>query len=140
MNTATLADRPGVQQARSRALCVAAGAAAAAITWALEVPLLGLHLATRFGAMRPQTVTLGHVLGAALAAGLLGWLLLALLERRTPRARRAWTSTALFVLAASLAGPLAAATTASAATGLIALNLVVGAVLIAGMARTAQAR
>jgi hypothetical protein len=140
MHTATIAGRPGVQQGRSRALSTAAAAAAVAIAWAIEVPLLGIHLRIRFGAMHPQIITIGQVIGAALAAGLLGWLLLAVLDRRTARPRRAWTGTALLVLAASLALPLAAATTASAVAGLVALHLVVGAVLILGMARTAQAR
>jgi hypothetical protein len=140
MHTATLPGTPVVKQGRSRALSAAGGAAAAAIAWAIEVPLLGIHLTIRFGAMHAQVITVGQVIGTALAAGLLGWLLLAVLERRTARARPAWTGAALLVLAASLVLPLAAATTASGAAGLIALHLVVGAVLIPGMARTALAR
>ncbi len=88
--------------------------------------------------MHPQTVVAGQVVGTALVAGLLGWLLLAGLDRRTPRSREAWTRAALLVLAVSLALPLAAATTTSAAIGLIALHLAVGAVVIPGMARTAR--
>jgi hypothetical protein len=74
------------------------------------------------------------------AASLLGWLLLALLERRTPRARLVWTSIALAALAASLALPLAVATTTSAAAGLIVMHLAVGAAVIPAMAYTARAR
>ena len=77
-------------------------------------------------------------LGAALVAGLLGWLLLAGLDRRAARARTAWTAVALLVLAVSLALPLAAATTTSAAVGLVVLHLVVGAVVIPGLASTAR--
>ena len=43
-------------------------------------------------------------------------------------------------LAASLALPLAAATTTSAVTGLIVMHLTVGAVVIPAMAHTARAR
>ncbi len=74
------------------------------------------------------------------AASLLGWLLLTLLERRTPRARRLWTTIALAALAASLALPLTAATTNSAASGLIVMHLTVGAAVIPAMAHTARAR
>jgi predicted permease len=76
--------------------------------------------------------------GAALVAGLLGWLLLAVLDRRAARARTAWTAAALLVLAVSLALPLAAATTTSAAVGLVVLHLAVGAVVIPGLASTAR--
>ncbi|MGH3165401.1 MAG: DUF6069 family protein [Trebonia sp.] len=116
-----------------RALCVAGAAAAAAIVWAIEVPLLGIRLSIRFGAMRPETVVAGQVVGAAIVAALLGWLLLAVLERRLPRSRATWTGAAVAVLIVSLALPLAAATTTSAAAGLIALHLAVGAAVIPGM-------
>jgi Family of unknown function (DUF6069) len=132
---------PAVREVRrnwARALCTAGGAAAAAVAWAVEVPLLGIRLTVRFGAMAPQTVAAGQVVGAALVAGLLGWLLLAALDRRAARPRTTWTAAALLVLAASLALPLAAATTTSAATGLIAAHLAVGAVVIPGLARTAR--
>lgn len=127
-----------VRRSWARALCAAGGAAAAAIAWAVEAPLLGIRLTVRFGNMAPQTVVAGQVVGAALVAGLLGWLLLAALEGRAARARTAWTAAALVVLAVSLTLPLAAATTTSAAVGLVVLHLVVAAVVIPGMARTAR--
>jgi hypothetical protein len=129
-----------VRQSRARALCAVGGAAAAAIAWAIEVPLTGIKLGIRFGGAHPQTVAAAQVIGAALAAGLIGWLLLAVLERRAPSPRATWTGIALLVLAASLALPLAAATTTSAAIGLIVLHLVVGAAVIPGMASTARSR
>lgn len=137
MQTTTIA-APHVKQGRTRALCVAGGAVAAAFAWTAEVPLLGIHLTFRFGAGQAQTVAIGEVIGVTVAASLLGWLLLALLERRTPRARRLWTAIALTALAASLALPLTAATTTSAAAGLIALHVTVGVVVIPAMARTAR--
>jgi hypothetical protein len=140
MLTATTSAAPDAKQSRARALCIAGGAAAAAIAWAIEVPLLGVRLTVRFGAMHPQTVAAGQVIGAALVAGLIGWLLLAVLDRRTPRARTIWTVTALLVLALSLLLPLAAGTTPAAVTGLLVLHLTVGAVVIPGLARTARSR
>lgn len=149
---------PGLREGRqswARALYAAGGAAAAAIAWAVEVPLLGVRLTIRFGAMRPETVVAGQIVGAAVVAALLGWLLLAALERRTPVSRTpysrtpysqtpgpraAWTGIALVVLIASLALPLTAATTTSAAAGLIILHLAVGAAVIPGMASTARGR
>ena len=127
-----------VKRSWARAAAAAGGAAAAAIAWSIEVPLLGIRLSIRVGGMHPRARVAGQVVGTALVAGLLGWLLLAGLDRRTPRSRTAWTRAALLVLAVSLALPLAAATTTSATIGLIVLHLVVGAVVIPGMARTAR--
>jgi hypothetical protein len=142
-------------RARTRALCVVVGALAAAITWAVEVPLLGINLTIRFGngrfaprhfgpgpfgAGHVQTISVGQIVGISLAAALLGWLLLTILERRTSRARLIWTSSALVALAVSLTLPLAAATTTAAAAGLVVMHLTVGAAVIPAMARTAPAR
>jgi apolipoprotein N-acyltransferase len=76
---------------------------AAVAVWVVEVPLLGIHLSIRFGSGHPQTIGIGPVIGVSLAASLLGWLLLAVLDQRTPHARAAWTSAALVALVASLA-------------------------------------
>jgi hypothetical protein len=129
-----------IKQGRARALCAAGGALAAALAWIVEVPLLGIHLNYRFGTGHNQTIAVGQVIGVTVAASLLGWLLLAFLERRTPHARPLWTTIALVALAASLALPLAAATTTSAVTGLIVMHLTVGAAVIPAMAHTARAR
>jgi hypothetical protein len=140
LTTTTTPAVPDIKQRRARMLCAAGGALAAALAWIVEVPLLGIHLTVRFGAGHIQTIAVGQVLGVTVAASLLGWLLLALLERRTPHARPLWTTTALAALAASLALPLAAATTTSAVAGLIVLHLTVGAAVIPAMAHTARAR
>ena len=131
---------PDVKLGRARTLCAAGGALAAALAWTVEVPLLGIHLNYRFGTGHTQTIAAAQVIGVTVAAALLGWLLLAFLERRTPRARPLWTAIALAALAASLALPLAAATTTSAAAGLVVMHLTVGAAVIPAMARTARAR
>jgi hypothetical protein len=141
MHTTTTAPAiPDIKHGRARALCAAGGALAAALAWAVEVPLLGIHLNVRFGGGHIQTIAVGQVIGVAVAASLLGWLLLALLERRTPHARLIWSAIALAALAASLALPIAAATTTSAVVGLIVMHLTVGAVVIPAMARTARTR
>jgi len=131
---------PDAKLGRARALCALGGALAAALAWTVEVPLLGIHLNFRFGTGHIQTIGAGQVIGVTVAAALLGWLLLAFLERRTPRARSLWTAIALAALAASLALPLAAATTTSAAAALIVMHLTVGAAVIPAMARTARTR
>ena len=140
MLTTTAPAMPDIKQARARALSAAGGALAAALAWIAEVPLLGIHLNFRFGSGHIQTIAVGQVIGVTVAASLLGWLLLALLERRTPHARLLWTTIALAALAASLALPLAVATTTSAVAGLVMMHVTVGAAVIPAMAHTARAR
>jgi hypothetical protein len=140
MLTTTAPAVPDIKQGRARALCAAGGALAAAVTWIVEVPLLGIHLDFRFGASHIQTIAVGQVIGVSLAASLLGWLLLAVLDRRTSHARAVWASVALVSLAVSLALPLAAATNTSALVGLVVMHLTVGAAVIPAMARTARRR
>ena len=147
MLTTTAPTVPDTKQGRTRALCAAGGTLAAALAWIVEVPLLGIHLNVRFGpghmqtgAGHIQTISIGQVIGVTVAASLFGWLLLALLERRTPQARVLWTTIALVALAASLALPLAFATTTSAIAGLIVLHVTVGAAVIPAMAHTARTR
>jgi hypothetical protein len=123
---------------RARALCAAGGALVAAIAWTVEVPLLGIHLNFRFGTGHIQTIAAGQVVGVTVAAALLGWLLLALLERRTPHARLLCTTIALAAVAVSLALPLAVAATTSAVAGLIVMHLTVGAAVIPAMVHTAR--
>ncbi|MFI6743052.1 DUF6069 family protein [Nonomuraea sp. NPDC050451] len=118
-----------------RLLLTAIGAPAAALAvWALAVPLAGTALTVRTGG-GTQTVGPVSVVVASLVAGLAGWALLAVLERRAARPGRSWTITALVVLVLSLSGPLGSAVGAAATLVLILLHLVVGAVLVAGLAR-----
>jgi hypothetical protein len=142
INSTTMDARavPDAKHGRGRALCAAAGVLAAALAWTVEVPLLGIHLNFRFGAGHIQTIAAGQVIGVTAAAALLGWLLLAVLDRRTPHARSLWTIIALVALVTSLALPLAAATTTAAAAGLIIMHLTVGAAVIPAMAHTARTR
>jgi len=85
-----------------------------------------------------MVVSPGAIIASALAASLLGWALLAVLERITAvRARRAWVTTAVVVLLLSLLGPLTASEIdAGARASLLTIHLVVGAVLIPLYARS----
>lgn len=114
---------------RTRLAGVAGAVAAASGVWALAVVVLDVDLQVSPGG-EPQRVGLGMVIGASLLACMLGWALLAGLERRTRRARTVWVAVAAVVLLASLAAPVTAAATPAAAITLIVLHLVVGAVLV----------
>ncbi len=119
----------------TRMLGVAGACAAAIAVWAIAVPAFGVQLLVRFGGGTPQTVGLGLVVGASLLASLLGWALLAVLERRTPRARPIWTAIATVILVASLTLPLSAGTTMSARVTLVLMHLAAAAVLIPTLRR-----
>lgn len=121
----------------ARAFGVAGAAAAAVAVWAITVPGLGINLLIRFGGGGIQTVQPGFVVGAALAASLCGWGLLAMLERRTQHARAIWTTVAVVVTIASLSLPAAAAITTATAAALALMHLAVAAVLIPALRRSA---
>jgi hypothetical protein len=120
-------------QGPARALSVAGAAAAAVAVWAIAVPGLGISLLIRFGG-GSQAVQPGFVAGAALAASLCGWGLLAMLKRRTRHARAIWTAVAVSVTIASLSLPAVAAITAVAALAL--MYLAIAAVLIPALRRS----
>jgi Family of unknown function (DUF6069) len=64
--------------------------------------------------------------------------MLGLLERRTANSRKIWTIVALIACVLSLGSPLISGIGAGAKLGLASLHLVVGAVLIPGLRRTAS--
>jgi hypothetical protein len=117
----------------TRGLSVGGGVFAAVAVWVLAVPLLGLHLIVRFGNGTPQTVEVDFVVGASLIASLMAWGLLAMLERRTSRARTIWSVVAITVLLVSFSLPLSAGTTASTKAVLTMMHVAVAAVLIPGL-------
>ncbi|MFG1616065.1 DUF6069 family protein [Nonomuraea wenchangensis] len=117
-----------------RILTVAGASAAALAVWVLAVPVAGITLTVRMGA-GTQLVGPGLVLVASLLAGLAGWALLAVLERLASRPGRNWTVVALVVLVLSLLGPVGGAAGAAALLVLALMHLVVGAVLVLGLAR-----
>jgi hypothetical protein len=100
---------------------------------ALVVRLVLPGPAVRSGSDGPvQPVGPGSVFVVALLAGLLGWALLALLERVTARGRTVWTVIAVVVLLLSLLGPLGGVTGGDKVS-LLALHLIVGVTLILGL-------
>lgn len=104
--------------------------AAPAALWWLTGPLAGIEMTANTGG-GPAPVGPIAVVTAALAAGLAGWGLLAVLERTTRCPTRIWTWTAVAVLALSLAGPLTSSTSGPAGTlALVAMHLITAAVLI----------
>lgn len=128
---------PRVRARPQRAAAVGGAVAAGLAIWVVAVPGLGVELTARSGGgelvVGPPSVVL-----AGLVAGLGGWGLLALLERFAGRPRVAWTVTAVTVLVLSLAGPLAQATTVSAAAVLVAMHIAVGTVVVVVLGRTAR--
>jgi len=129
--------RSTIGRIRERVLTVAAAVVAAVLAWLVAVPIVGIDLLVRPGGGAAQQVGLGSVVTVSLLASLLGWGLLALLERLVPRrAMTAWTVVAVVVLMLSLTGPLTAAANAAVAIALVLMHLVVGAVLIMDLRRT----
>jgi Family of unknown function (DUF6069) len=125
-------------RAGRRASTVAAAVLAAVIVWLVAVPVAGLELRVLLGGAI-QEVGIGSVVTVSLLATLIGWGLLALLERLLPaRARTAWTAIAGSVLVLSLAGPLTGGTTPAVAATLALMHLAVGAVMILGLRRSAR--
>ncbi|GAA3944869.1 DUF6069 family protein [Actinoplanes auranticolor] len=129
------ASRTGAGTVKTRALTVAAAVVAAVLLWIIAVPIAGTDLLTETAADNPPAeVPLAGVIISPLVIGLVGWGLLALLERFTPKGRLIWTIIAVVVLLVSFGGP-ATATTTGAMLWLSAMHVVVGGILIAGFTR-----
>jgi hypothetical protein len=129
------------RQLGRRAVAVTAAALAALVVWSVAVPLLGVHLTVQTTpGSSTQTIGAGLVVAVSLLVSLLGWGLLAALERRTQRAGTLWTATAGVVLLLSLTGPLTAAVTTAGKVSLVVLHLTVAAVLIPLLRRTTPPR
>jgi predicted permease len=142
MATTTM-DYPAPRAARvglGRAMTVAAATVAAIAVWAIAVPLLGAHLLIRFGSGAPESIGVDYILGATVITSLIGWGVLALLERRTPRARTIWTALAIVVVLVSLGLPLTAGTTTSTKVVLALMHVAVASVLILGLPRGGMAQ
>lgn len=122
---------------RARAFAVLAGVLAAAAIWVVSVPVLGHRLVVAGQPGEPPLeVGLVPVIILALVPSLAGWGLLAILERRTRTARRAWTTVALVVLAISFL-PLTGPGTPGLTKAVLAfMHLAVAAVLIPTLTRT----
>jgi hypothetical protein len=100
--------------------------------WVIAGPLASVDLRVHVGT-RAEHVGPAAVIIASTLAGLAAWALLALLERFTPRARAAWTASALVALALSLAGPLSSGATTTAGLALAGMHVATAAVLVAAL-------
>jgi hypothetical protein len=118
-------------------LTVAGATVAAVAQWALAGPAAGVALDVRLNGV-VQHVGAAAVVAASLLAGLAAWGLLALLERRSQRARRTWTIVVVAALVLSLAGPLSSAIGTASMLSLIGLHLLVAIVLLIGLGRSVR--
>ncbi len=125
---------------RLRALGVLAAVLAPLLIWLVAVPVLGADLVVTDSSRQPPTqfeVGPGAIVTFALGPALLGWGVLALLERFTRRARTVWTALATVLLVLSfvpLLGPMSGATRLTLAL----LHLAVGAALIPAFYRSVR--
>ncbi|MDQ6798775.1 MAG: DUF6069 family protein [Actinomycetota bacterium] len=126
------------QRRQGRALVVIAAVAAAVAVW-LVARLAGADLTVRQGS-DGGAANVGLIMVTTMSGlmGLVGWGLLAVLERWTPRSRTLWTYLALAVLVISLVGPLGAGTTAGTKLALVGAHLATAAVLVPGLRRTVR--
>ena len=136
MVTSPLATAPATATvARTRALGVVGATLAAVVVWTLAVPILGVHLITRFGNADAQDVGIGLVITGSLIGSLAGLGLLVVLERISSRAMAIWTVVAIGVLVVSLSLPLVAGTTTPTKATLALMHVAVAIVLIATLRR-----
>ncbi|WP_329095781.1 DUF6069 family protein [Actinomadura citrea] len=141
MTRASTGGRAGLgSPRRARALAVAGAVAAALAIWAVGEPLLGHDLVVQQEGQEPQDLGAAAVGVFALAPSLLGWALLAALERVTRLAARLWTAAALSLLAVSFL-PIISVQASGGSKAVLALtHVAVGAVLIPVFWRTAALR
>jgi hypothetical protein len=119
---------------QARLVGVVGATLAALVVWIVVVQLLGVDLLARStGSTKAQAVGVAPVVIEALIAALLGWALLAVLERFTRRARTIWTVVALVVLLLSLSGPLTGGVTTATKVSLSLMHIALAAVLIPTM-------
>ncbi|TDC33296.1 DUF6069 family protein [Kribbella albertanoniae] len=121
---------------RSRLLVVGLTTIAAASWWAILVPVAGLTLDARQNGVLQHVGVPAIVISTALLA-FAGWALLAVLERYAIGARKAWTIVAVIACLLSLGSPLTGGIGVGAKLGLASFHLLVGAIVILGLRRTA---
>jgi len=110
----------------------------AAVALATVAGVLGWLALRAAGAdLEADTTSVGaaDVVVASLVAGVAAWVTASLLERHAPRPRTSWTLLSSTVLSASMLGPIYSAPDLTA-VALMGLHLVVGGVLVGGLAST----
>ncbi|MET7425056.1 DUF6069 family protein [Dactylosporangium sp. NPDC005555] len=115
-----------------RPLAIAGAAVLALIVFFIARSVAG-DLVVKSGSSN-QTISAVAVVLTVVVAGLLGWGLLALLEKVTAKGRTIWTVIAVVFLLLSLLGPLGGTDTGTKVS-LALLHLLVGAVIITGFTR-----
>lgn len=105
---------------------------AAMAIWAISTFIGGVDLSVNDGALE---VGLLDVVVVSAGVGLVGWGLLAFLERQTSRAWTIWRTIAIVLLIVSMLGALGADTTLGRTT-LSLLHAAVGVILIKGFSAT----
>ena len=105
------------------------------------VPIARLRAPAGTGYPEPVDIGPLNVAVASAVLSLVGWAVLAALERLTPHARRIWLVVALVGLAASLSAPLSGTGVSTANRGvLVLMHVAVAAVLIPVLYRTSPRR
>lgn len=87
-----------------------------------------------------QSIGFAQVIVVTVLVGLVAWGLLALLERRTPRATAIWTAIAVIVFVLSLLGPLGSGVNTSSKVVLACLHVGAAATIIPLMRRSVAIR
>lgn len=120
MVTATRTEQP-TNTTRNRALAVLAAVLATIAVWVVSDPILGTDLTVAQPDREPMEVGFGPLAFVSLAAALLGWGTVTLLERLTARGTLIWTVLAVLVLALSFL-PLTGVTATGGAKVTLALT------------------
>jgi len=136
--TSSATPNPTRVEGRSRLAVAGVTTIAAVAWWAILAKAAGIDLQAKQGS-NGSIVEVGavSVLFASLAMAFAGWALLAILERKTIAARKAWTIVAVIACVMSLGSPLTSGIGTGAKLGLASLHLLVGAAVILGLRRTA---
>ncbi|MEU0548710.1 DUF6069 family protein [Micromonospora sp. NPDC005979] len=121
---------------RSRSITLVVAVLAAVAVWSIAT-VAGTRLTVDQGA-GPQDVTVLAVIVTSALAALLGWGLLAVLERLSARATMIWTGIAVVVLVLSLVPASLVDASAGTRVALVLMHLVVGAVVILGLRQGAR--
>jgi hypothetical protein len=123
----------------SRLVTIAGATTSVLVYWTANDVFGDTDLAIRQGSTT-QAIGPVAVAATALIAGLAGWGLLALLERKSKRPARTWTIISLTVLALSLAGPLGSGADLTSKLTLTGMHLLVGLIVIPSLARSSRYR
>jgi hypothetical protein len=120
---------------RWRAGVVAAATAGALVTWLMATMADTSAVHVRMQGTTSAVGTVQVIFTAALVS-LAGWGLFALLEHFTAAGRRIWTIIASVVLVLSFIAPASYGVGAASKASLIALHVVTGLILLAGLRRS----